>query len=43
MYFTILLTAGIGLIVPGLIQFTESVLGSRQQHRKQGDDPRACL
>lgn len=43
MYFTILLTTAIGLIILGLIRFTESVLDSRQKRREQGDDPRAYL
>ena len=43
MYFTIVLTSAIGLIVLGLIRLTESVLDIRQQRREQGDDPKAYL
>lgn len=43
MNFTILFTIAMGLIVLGLIQFTESVLDIRQKRRDQGDDPMAYL
>ncbi len=43
MYFTLLLTAAVGLIILGLIRLTESVLDMRQQRRERGDDPRAYL
>ena len=40
---TMSLATAIGLILLGLIYFTDSVLNIRQKRRDQGDDPRAYL
>ena len=43
MYFTVVLTIIIGLIILGLTRLTESVLELREKRREQGDDPKAYL
>ena len=43
MYFTLIMTIVIGLIILGLIGLTESVLDMRQKRREQGGDPKAYL